>query len=118
MHQPRSSASRWQPAIEQVRLCSRSLIERKTPFSFRERASISLFAPFVKSDPVELVDQPWLVGQGSEVESPGRAIGANRRFAGGGSYRTRKGGSPMSIITILIIIILVLIVLYLLRRVF
>jgi uncharacterized protein HemY len=36
----------------------------------------------------------------------------------GGSYRTRKGGSPMSIITILIIIILVLIVLYLLRRVF
>jgi uncharacterized protein HemY len=31
---------------------------------------------------------------------------------------TRKGGTPMSIITILIIIILVLVVLYLLRRVF
>ena len=31
---------------------------------------------------------------------------------------TRKGGTPMSIVTILIIIILVLVVLYLLRRVF
>ena len=37
---------------------------------------------------------------------------------GEGSYETRKGGSPVSIVTILIIIILVLIVLYLVRRVF
>ena len=35
-----------------------------------------------------------------------------------GQLLTRKGGTPMSIITILIIIILVLVVLYLLRRVF
>ncbi len=36
----------------------------------------------------------------------------------GASTGTRKGGSPVSIVTILIIIILVLVVLYLLRRVF
>jgi hypothetical protein len=36
---------------------------------------------------------------------------------GGGSYRTRKGRSPVSIVTILIIIILALIALYLVRRV-
>jgi uncharacterized protein HemY len=41
-----------------------------------------------------------------------------RRFGEEGSYETRKGGSPVSIVTILIIIILVLVVLYLLRRVF
>ena len=41
-----------------------------------------------------------------------------RTFGEGGSYKTRKGGSPVSIVTILIIIILVLVVLYLLRRVF
>lgn len=41
-----------------------------------------------------------------------------RTFREGGSYETRKGGSPVSIVTILIIIILVLVVLYLLRRVF
>ena len=40
-----------------------------------------------------------------------------RTFGEGGSYETRKGGSPVSIVTILIII-LVLVVLYLLRRVF
>jgi hypothetical protein len=39
------------------------------------------------------------------------------RFAQGASYRTRNGGNPVSIITILIIIILALIALYLFRRV-
>ena len=48
----------------------------------------------------------------------GRADGANKDVRRGGSYETRKGGSPVSIVTILIIIILVLVVLYLLRRVF
>jgi hypothetical protein len=46
--------------------------------------------------------------------SPGERTGRSQ----GGSYSIRKGGTPMSIVTILIIIILVLVVLYLLRRVF
>jgi ABC-type sugar transport system permease subunit len=45
----------------------------------------------------------------------GRADRANRRFAH--PYGDQKGGSAMSIVTILIIIILVLIALYLFRRV-
>ena len=55
MHQPRSSNSRWQPAIEQVllfsRLCSGSLIKKKTPFAFAGHASISIFVHFVKPAP-------------------------------------------------------------------
>ena len=55
---------------------------------------------------------------GFRTRLAGKPDGANKDVRRGGSYETRKGGSPVSIVTILIIIILVLVVLYLLRRVF
>jgi hypothetical protein len=54
------------------------------------------------------------------VQNSRRGVGPWERAgrSQGGTYLIRKGGTPMSIITILIIIILVLVALYLLRRVF
>ena len=61
---------------------------------------------------------PVIARPGFRAHFAGKADGANKDVRRGGSYETRKGGSPVSIVTILIIIILVLVVLYLLRRVF
>ena len=54
----------------------------------------------------------------SEVGLCGMRWGEHKDVYQGASTGTRKGGSPVSIVTILIIIILVLVVLYLFRRVF